>query len=260
MSQSLVVAAAVLVAVLLGPVPGRAGEPDPPHPYRLWAFNHPHQVPADYVYRTGRVFTPPASPAWWQDWSWLSGGVASLVGSPAPEPIRSPGVALDSHVRLMAGELVRQLRQGQADSSTLSVVTFVNLNHLYRTSAFGRYLGEQLAGELQRAGLNVLDVRKTPGLMVQEGFGEYGLSRDMDELSFVHPAQGTVVGTYTCAGDEVFLNARMLRNTDAMLLASVTMVFRQNEVVRALLADEGVPAGQAAAVRVRALPVPAVTP
>jgi hypothetical protein len=63
----------------------------------------------------------------------------------------------------------------------LVISSFGELKNLSRTSSFGRYLAEQLMGELQRQGHRVVELRKTTNIHVQERRGEYGLSRNAAE-------------------------------------------------------------------------------
>jgi len=127
------------------------------------------------------------------------------------------------------------------------------LSDLYKTSSLGRYMGEQLIGELSRAGLNVLDVRKSPGLMVREGFGEYAMSRDMEELDFVHPAQAVVVGTYETTGEDILVNARILRSADGMVISSAALLLSEDDFPPEMLSDEDAPARDLVPVHVRSL-------
>jgi TolB-like protein len=137
--------------------------------------------------------------------------------------------------------LLANSREEVADEYAVMVSTFVNLNNLYATSSLGRYLGEQMIGELQMAGVEVVEVRKSPGILVSRNHGEYGLSRDMDELAFVQPVQAMVVGTYAVADGEIFVNARLLRNEDNVVLSSANMVLPLSNLTARLLADEAMP-------------------
>ena len=155
-------------------------------------------------------------------------------------------------ISILSKQLLENAKEEIDDSYALMVTTFVNLNILYSTSSLGRYISEQLISELQVAGINVIDVRKTPALMISEGHGEYGLSRNMDELSFVQPIQAMVVGTYTVAEGKIFINARVLRNSDSMVLSTAHLTFDVDPVMARLLADEGMPVGPGKPVQVRA--------
>jgi len=210
--------------------------------YRPYFYNYPHEIPADYVFRTERVFSPQGMGN--------SGLLAGLAGGGAVPVMPNPALATAVHD--LAKKLLASTREEIADEYVVAVSTFVNLNNLYATSALGRYVGEQMIGELQNSGVEVVDVRKTPGIMVSRNHGEYAMSRDMKELGYIHNAQAMLVGTYAVAEGRVFLNARLLRNEDNMVLAAATLELPMDAVVAGLLADEGMPMGRPAPVAVRA--------
>ncbi len=217
-----------------------------PPTYQYDYFNYPHPLPPDYVYRTSRVFPPPPTshiaPAGAEAKQAASAGLL--------EP--AAGEKLAQGISILSKQLLENAKEEIDDSYGLMVTTFVNLNRLYSTSSLGRYISEQMISELQFAGINIIDVRKTPALMISEGHGEYGLSRDMDELSFVQPVQAMVVGTYTVAEGKIFINARVLRNEDGMVLSAAQLSLDADAVVARLLADEGMPVGPGKALQVRA--------
>jgi TolB-like protein len=119
----------------------------------------------------------------------------------------------------------------------IAVTAFVDLKKLTRTSSFGRYLAEQLMTEFQHQGFSVLEVRKSTSILVQEKHGEYGLSRNLNEIPPAVAAQTLITGTYTVAGDHVLVNAKIIDNKTTQLLSSATMLFPKNNLVELLLAD-----------------------
>lgn len=179
----------------------------------------------------------------------------------APVP---PGEALDQKIKQIAQTLASQSRQELDDEQAVAVSTFVNLNNLYKTSALGRHLGEKLLSELQQAGLVVVEVRKTPALMMSQHHGEYGLSRDMDEIGLTQPVQALVTGTYTVADREIFVSARIVRNRDNRILSTADLVLPIDPLTKNLLADESMPASNhLSPVNIRPFPeetAPAKTP
>ncbi|ADH86391.1 FlgO family outer membrane protein [Desulfurivibrio alkaliphilus] len=221
---------------------GSAAAVEVPHNY--YHYNYPHEIPADYVYRTGRVFSPEelARQAARQDEVEPAEGV---VGLPPEWGLT------DRVLRAMVADLLASGREELREGYTLAVSTPVNLRDLYATSSFGRLLGERLLGELQQAGLAVVDVRKTPAMLIKDRHGEYGLSRDMDELSFVQEAQAVLVGTYTVTGKRLLVDLRVLRNRDNRVLASARRDFDMSRELSTLLADEESPRRPVAQVPVR---------
>lgn len=204
-------------------------------------------VSPDYVYRKER----PSAPA---DEGFLSSVSNFFTGAEEQLPPPLPA-ELATELKLKVRELSRQLLEQTAepfdDDYRVIVSTFVNLNRLYRTSGLGRIIGEQLIGELQRAGIDVVEVRLTPSLQIEQGYGEYSLSRDMLQLSYAHDAQAVVAGTYIIRDGQVMVNARMLNQGDGLVLASAGVVFEENDFVRALVKDEGMPPREGKTVRFR---------
>ncbi len=217
---------------------GRASGPTG-HDY---VYNLPHRVPPDYVYRTERVFAA-------HDRTVPPGGQA---GATPPPPAATPADAerLVTAIRSLAADIVRQ---GEVDTDAQVIVTtFVNLDDLYRTSGLGRLLQETAIHALRRAGLSVIEVRKTPSILVRQRFGEYGLSRDIEEIPYVHLADAVMVGTYRQAAGQLFVAARLLDNTDNQVLGSAETVLPVSALISDLLADERVvPARRAVAIPVR---------
>ena len=119
----------------------------------------------------------------------------------------------------------------------LIVCTFVDLKKLYRTSSFGRYLAEQLMNEFQSRNYTVVELRKSSSVMIQEKKGEYGLSRDPDELGSSVDAGAMLTGTYTETDNNIIVNAKIIDNRTAKLLSSATMIFPRNQLSNRLLAD-----------------------
>ncbi|MDZ7642525.1 MAG: FlgO family outer membrane protein [Desulfurivibrio sp.] len=248
---------AVLVAVTplpWWPVPGALadrgegrdedGRVAPPRDliYNQYQYNYPHQLPADYVFRTGRVFSP------WE-LERAPGETPEEAARTAPQA--TPPALADREIADLVRELLRGGGYNIRDGYTLAVSPPVNLNDLYATSSFGRLLGERLLGELQRAGVEVIDVRRTPALLIHERQGEYGLSRDMDELSYVQNAQAVLVGTYTVGVDRVLVELRVVDNQDGRILTSAGHDFDLDREIAALLADESRPPRPATPVEVR---------
>ncbi|MFH1019451.1 MAG: FlgO family outer membrane protein, partial [Pseudomonadota bacterium] len=95
--------------------------------------------------------------------------------------------ALHTEIQGLANELFRNLADADPEDGDLSkgvlVCTFVELKKLSRTSSFGRYVAEQLMNEMQQHHYEVVEIRKSQAVMLQEKRGEFGLSRNPAEVS-----------------------------------------------------------------------------
>ena len=185
--------------------------------------------------------------------SWFSKLSSFFSWGKSSDETAAQGEELKLWVRELAAQLLANTRDDLIDEESITVCTFVNLNHLYATSGLGRYLGEQMISELQLAGLDVFDVRISPAMMIRQGFGEYGMSRDMAELAFVHPGSATVVGTYSVTDEEILINARLVSNDEGRVLSSASTVLGKNRITAALLADEARPPRRGTPVAIRPL-------
>lgn len=214
------------------------------------AVDFPQPMPPDYQYRTTRVVEPPEAKTFWDYLSFFA------MRRPQDSEQEFPAAEAEE-LRARIRELVRQLRQnasdGLADEYVLTVNSFVNLDSLYKTSSLGRYLGEQLIGELHSAGVAVIDVRKSNSLMIRESYGEFGLSRDMQELRSTHGSQAMVVGTYAYANGQILLNARVLRNSDGMVISQANIAFALDGLTGQMLRDEARPPRRGGIVKLEAI-------
>lgn len=230
----LTVAGIAFSIVFTTPACGGAGALD-----NAYSLNCPQALQPDYQYRTEKIVVPSQKSK--TIWDYFSFFAWKPKKEKAIKPPAAESQTLKARVKDLERQLVANAKESIAEEYVLTVNSFVNLNNLYKTSSLGRYIGEELIGDLQMSGIEVLDVRKAAGIMIHERSGEYGLSRDMRELSYVHTAQAMIVGTYTYAEGQILLNARLLRNNDGMVLSNASLVFDLDPLTRHLLADEAMP-------------------
>ena len=159
-----------------------------------------------------------------------------------PEPVRLDEASfLNTQIHEIALQLLRNFRDDAGPNGPVAVATFVDLNNLYRTSPFGRYIAEQLMGELQRAGFNVVEIRKADSIMVKPRFGEYGLSRDIQELARQSSARYILAGTYVTRGHYIMINARLVSNENNLVASSGLKILRKDPFLERLLWPSATP-------------------
>ncbi len=238
-------AATALICMLSIPARAAVGQAAQNNGY---ALDYPQPLPSDYIYRTERHSPPPPDK---NIWDYLSFFTWQPAVKKKARPQAAESRALQKRIADLAHQLTTNAKESIADEYVITVNTFVNLNSLYKTSDLGRYICEELIGDLQKAGIEVIDVRKSAGLMIRQHYGVYALSRDMNELSYIHNAQAMIVGTYTYAHGQIMLNARLLRNRDGMVLSNASLTFELDPVTRQMLADESTPPKAPVAVRIK---------
>jgi TolB-like protein len=168
---------------------------------------------------------------------------AEAVAPAVPPPVItvSEAAALRNEIQGLAKELFRNLADGDPENGDLNkgilVCTFVELKKLSRTSSLGRYVAEQLMNEMQQQHYEVVEIRKSQAVLIQEKRGEFGLSRNPAEVSQTVAAGAMLTGTYTPSKDSIVINARIVDNRSAKLLSSATAIIPRNQLAEQLLAD-----------------------
>ena len=171
-----------------------------------------------------------------------------IVVPPAPRPTITKVVQrideasfFNTQVHDLAEQLLKNFRGDVGPEGPIAVATFVDLNDLYRTSPLGRYLAEQLMGELQRAGFTVVDVRKTNSLLIKQKYGEYSLSRSLKEIAKETSARYILVGTYVVRDKYVLINARLVSNDNNIILSSGMKIMRRDPFIERMLWPSAAP-------------------
>lgn len=167
--------------------------------------------------------------------------VETVAPAVVPPVTVNEAAALRTEIQGLASELFRNLADVDPENGDLGqgvmICTFVELKKLTRTSSLGRYLAEQLMNEMQQRHYEVLEIRKSQAVMLQEKRGEFGLSRNPDEISQTVAAGAMLTGTYTPSKDSIVVNARIIDNRSAKLLSSATAIIPRNQLAELLLAD-----------------------
>jgi TolB-like protein len=122
---------------------------------------------------------------------------------------------------VIADSLVSKSKVPISNNDTILVASFVNINNLQESSTLGRMLAEHVASRLSQRGYKVIDMRlRTESVFMQEGKGEFLLSRDLREVSKNHNASAVVVGTYGEALYGIYISARIINPADSTIISS----------------------------------------
>jgi TolB-like protein len=122
------------------------------------------------------------------------------------------------------------------EQDTVISVSFVDMDKFDRSSSFGRFLGESMIHEFSRRGLPVREFRNMGLPEAKPGMGEFAMTRDGARL-LSQAGDGLIIGgTYYHDADTVFINARLFRAADGMVLRTAAMELRQSDMLRTMLA------------------------
>jgi TolB-like protein len=119
----------------------------------------------------------------------------------------------------------------------LLAATFVDINNLEMSSGLGRVIGEQIGSRFAQQGFTVVEIKMRNNIFVREGSGEFALSRSVKEISQSHNAAAVIAGTYAIGRQSVFVNARLIRATDNLVLAAYDYVLPLGPDAKALIAE-----------------------
>lgn len=134
-----------------------------------------------------------------------------------------------------------QLKERKAENeSTLSpviVVSVVNMNQLNKTSSFGRLVTEQLSARMAQLKYNVVELKLRNDILVKNNQGEFLLTREIKEIANAVNAEAVVVGTYTENTNDVYVNLKVVRPSNNVVLAGYSYAIPKAANIKGMLYD-----------------------
>ncbi|MCA1771528.1 MAG: hypothetical protein LC677_02390 [Halomonas sp.] len=163
-------------------------------------------------------------------------GCSALGGSNTHKQVPEPDLPELTH---RAAEQMVASNPDMTDYSPMIAATFVSIDNLNQSSTLGRISSELMASALGRQGMQVREVKMRDSLFIEESVGELILSRQVQRLSAQNDARSILMGTYAQGQDYVYVSARVVRSSDAMVLGSADFRLALNNNTRSLLEDQG---------------------
>ncbi len=157
-------------------------------------------------------------------------GNARLV-SQAPGTVAS-GLIFSSYEA--ADRLIQNSRVPLDPAKPILVTSLVSIDDFAQTSSLGRLIGEQVASRFVMSGYSVIDVTLRKTLLVEQGAGQFMLSRDVKDISRLNSAQAVAVGTYAIGEEDVFLNLRLIRASDGKILSAHDFTIKNDRNISSL--------------------------
>ncbi len=161
------------------------------------------------------------------------GGFIHVPGRDYPNP--DPGYAEAQEIRLKAKELAAQLLEVNGSPGIGGLValptSFVNLNNFNESNPLGRYMAEAMFYEFNQRGVPVREYRLNGKISMHETEGEFALTRNIPALSVRNGYAAVLVGTYLKDRDGVFINSRLVRPSDGLVLRTAQLVLDNNSVL-----------------------------
>ncbi len=128
-----------------------------------------------------------------------------------------------------ADRLVQTPQGGLDRTKPVLVTSLVSINRLERSSGLGRLIAEQISSRLVSSGYTVAELKMRNSILIEEGKGEFILSRDVREISRSRGAQAVIAGTYAVGADSVYVNVRLIRASDSKILSAYDYALRMDD-------------------------------
>ena len=124
----------------------------------------------------------------------------------------------------IVNKLENSLKSPISSNDPIIVASFVEINNLKESSTFGRIMAEQIGSRLAQKGYKVIEMKlRQNSVFVEQGKGEFLLSRDLKDVSQNHNASAVVVGTYGCSRDKIYVSVRIVNPKNSIIfLKSLT--------------------------------------
>jgi len=120
-------------------------------------------------------------------------------------------------------------------SRPLIVATLANLNALEESSPFGRIVAEQVSGQFTRSGYQMVEMKFREKVFIKQNVGELLLTREIKDVAQNYSAQAVIVGTYVESDKLVFVNLKLIRPGDNIVLATYDYAVPMDKNVKTLL-------------------------
>ncbi|MEA3468335.1 MAG: FlgO family outer membrane protein [Thermodesulfobacteriota bacterium] len=122
---------------------------------------------------------------------------------------------------IIVEKLENNLKTPISPDDTIIVASFVDVNNLKASSTFGRIIAEQVGSRFAQKGYKIIEMKlRQKSVYIEEGKGEFLLSRNLKEIGLAHNASAVVVGTYGRSRDRIYTSTRIVNPSDSVVLSS----------------------------------------
>ena len=136
-----------------------------------------------------------------------------------------------------ADSLGRGLRfRGLSPDESILAASFVNIDDLAESSTLGRIVSEQIASRLAQHGFKIVEVKlRQESIFIEEGKGEFLLSREVLSLGETRGAHAVLVGTYAVSKNFIFISVRVVRTEDNSVVTGYDYELPNDSTTRSML-------------------------
>lgn len=140
-------------------------------------------------------------------------------------------VELKLKCRELADQMLATVPNDALKGFVAMPVSFVNENDTSRSSPLGRLMGESMFYEFNQRGFPTREYRLTGKIDVVGGRNDLALAANQVVPTKNQPWAAILVGTYYVDNDATFVNARLVRASDGLVLRTGQLVLPNNQVI-----------------------------
>ncbi len=142
-------------------------------------------------------------------------------------------------IRELCEQLISNINQAGLYGTVALPTSFVNQDDFEQSSSFGRYVAEQMFYEFNQRGFPIREYRIGQDIVMRESEGDFYLTRKDGSFPIPQGSSVVIAGTYYQDKFSLFVNARLLRPADGMVLRTAQMVMPMTGVAKRMLAHSG---------------------
>lgn len=158
---------------------------------------------------------------------------------PEADPNYIEARELKLKIRELCEQLISNINQAGLYGTVALPTSFVNQDDFEQSSSFGRYVAEQMFYEFNQRGFPIREYRIGHEIVMRESEGDFYLSREDGSFNSPDGSSVVIAGTYYQDKFSLFVNARLIRPADGLVLRTAQMVMPMTGVAQRMLARSG---------------------
>lgn len=172
--------------------------------------------------------------------------LAAIIAGCSPKqtlPPQQPGYVDAVELKLKCRELADQMLSTVPNSALQGFVamptSFVNENNTNQSSPLGRLMAESMYYEFNQRGFPTREYRLTGNIKVENGKNDIALVANQLVPTKGQKWAALLVGTYYVDKDATFVNVRLVRASDGLVLRTAQLVLPNTPVVLRMAQADG---------------------
>ena len=116
-------------------------------------------------------------------------------------------------------------------NTPLVVTSLSDIQNLDQSSALGNLVADMIRSRLVQDGYSTSELRTRTTIALRKDGGEFMLARDSDKILPPKSVAAVLTGSYTAAGEKVYISLKCISVSDGHILAGVDYVVPHANVV-----------------------------